>query len=369
MKNHKFYFILFIILTGLLLSACGGNSDGDSASGDSATNDEPLLILEWTGYEATEYPEYFLPFTNKYGEDIDSVVEYSFFGDDSEALARMKAGVEADLVHPCRSWWGLYVDDGLVQPIDTTRLSNWDGVPEEVQQLGQFNGEQYFVPWDWGYESILVRTDLVEEVPTSWADLWDPQYEGRVSMIDASDVAFIIGALSLGFDPWNTTPEQNEAIKQQLIALRPNLLNYWVDYTETYDLPASGDAWIVAGAWQDAYGYLVDEGYEVAYLTPEEGRIGWMCGYGIGAKADNLDLTYEFLDAAIDAESQANMANEFWYGVGNFEAIPMIDQKVIDLLDVKDVNSFINDTVFYQPLSEEQREQFSTIWSEVKASP
>ena len=365
MKNHKFYFILFIILTGLLLSACGGDAGGNSAN----ANDEPLLILEWTGYEATEYPEYFLPFTNKYGEDIDSVVEYSFFGDDSEALARMKAGVEADLVHPCRSWWGLYVDDGLVQPIDTTRLSNWDGVPEEVQQLGQFNGEQYFVPWDWGYESILVRTDLVEEVPTSWADLWDPQYEGRVSMIDASDVAFIIGALSLGFDPWNTTPEQNEAIKQQLIALRPNLLNYWVDYTETYDLPASGDAWIVAGAWQDAYGYLVDEGYEVAYLTPEEGRIGWMCGYGIGAKADNLDLTYEFLDAAIDAESQANMANEFWYGVGNFDAIPMIDQNVIDLLDVKDVNSFINDTVFYQPLSEEQREQFSTIWSEVKASP
>ncbi|MBE2220249.1 MAG: ABC transporter substrate-binding protein [Anaerolineae bacterium] len=359
---RKLFLLIPFTLVALFLTAC------NAASAPDAESNEPLLILEWTGYEATEYPEYFLPFTEKYGETINDVLEYSFFGDDSEALARMQAGVEADLVHPCRSWWGLYVDQGLVQPIDTSRLTNWDGVPDELKELGQFNGEQYFIPWDWGYESILVRNDLVQDVPDSWSDLWDPQYEGRVSMIDASDVAFIIGSLSLGFDPWNTTPEQNEAVKQQLIALRPNLLNYWVDYTETYDLPASGDAWVVAGAWQDAYGYLTDEGYDVSYIDPVEGRIGWMCGYAIGSKAKNIDRTYEFLNAALDPQSQANMANDFWYGVSNFDAIPMIDEKVIELLNVSDFDSFFNETVFYQPLTEEQRQQFSAIWNEVKAS-
>lgn len=355
--------IPFVMITVLLLNGCTAKSTTEAVN-----NDEPLLILEWTGYEATEYPQYFVPFTDKYGENIDSVLEYSFFGDDTEALSRMKAGVAADLVHPCRSTWGLYVEDGLVQPIDTSRLSNWEGVPDELKELGQFNGEQYFIPWEWGYESILVRTDLVESVPTSWADLWDPQYEGRISMTDAADVAFAIGALSLGLNPWETTPEEAEAIKQQLIALRPNLLNYWVDYTETYDLPASGDAWLVAGAWQDAYGYLLDEGYEVAYIEPEEGRLGWVCGYGVGAKAHNLDVVYEFLNAALDPQAQANMANDYWYGISNFDAVPMMDENVISLLNVTDLQSFFTDTVFYQPVTETQRQMYSDVWNEVKAS-
>ena len=76
------------------------------------------------------------------------------------------------MLHPCSSWWGLYVENGLVQPIDTSQLSNWSGVAADLAEQGQFDGEQYFIPWEWGYESILVRTDLVEQVSDSWTDLW-----------------------------------------------------------------------------------------------------------------------------------------------------------------------------------------------------
>jgi len=297
-------------------------------------------------------------------------VEYSFFAADSEALNRVQGGFEADVVHPCNSWWRLYVENGLVQPIDTSRLSNWGDIHPDLAAMGQFDGEQYFVPWEWGYESIVVRTDLIEEAPDSWADLWDAQYAGHVIVYDSAETAFVMGALALGLeDPWNTTAEQNEEIKQHLIDLKDNLLTYWVDYSETYDLPASGDAWLTANAWQDAYAHLDSEGYEVAYIQPVEGRLGWVCGYGITTDAQNVDLAYELIDAAIAPESMAALANEYWYGAASTAAIPMMDEYVIEFMELEQIDTLTERTIFYQGLTNEQRQIRSNLWNEVKAAP
>ncbi len=383
MKNfgrqvYTINFLVFLLVVGLGLAACGGETNETPVASDDndatvtevdQTSDEPLVILEWSGYDAIGYPHFFAPFTSQYSDQLEELLSYSFFAEDAEAFAKMQSGFHADLVHPCNSWWQLYVDQGLVQPIDTSRLSNWSGIQADFAQMGQFNGEQYFIPWDWGYESMLVRTDLVPEVPDSWADLWDEQYAGHVVLWDSGESNYAITALALGLDPWNTTPEDDERIKQKLLELKPNLLTYWTDYTEAYELPTGDDAWIVVNAWQDAYAYVDSEGFDVTYVQPEEGRLGWVCGFGIGADAVNLDLIYEYLDAAIDPESMAAFANEYWYGSANLDAIPLIDEYIVDFMELGQAESLTERTVLYQPLTEEQRQTRVDLWDEVKASP
>jgi spermidine/putrescine-binding protein len=340
------------------------------AEEEAATPAEPLLLLEWSGYEASEYPQFFVPFTDKYADNLSDVVDYSFFADDAEAIAKVQTGFGADLIHPCNSWWALYVEHGLLQPIDTSRLSNWSSIHPDLAKMGEFDGQQYFVPWDWGYESILVRNDLVEETPDSWADLWDPQYAGHVALWDSAETNYIIAALALGIeDPWNTTPEQDEQIKQKLIEIKPNLLTYWSDYTEAYDLPAAGDTWLLSNAWQDAYAYLQSDEYDVSYIQPEEGRLGWVCGYALNANADNVDLAYEYLDAAISKESMAALSNEYWYGAANVDAIGLIDEYVVEFMELDQADTLTERTVFYQPLTQEQRQIRTSLWDEVKAAP
>ena len=51
-------------------------------------------------------------------------------------------------------------------------------MPERFKELGQFDGKQYFIPYDWGYSSILYRTDLAPEAGESWEALLDPEYSG-----------------------------------------------------------------------------------------------------------------------------------------------------------------------------------------------
>lgn len=357
---------VLLIAASLLLAACGGAapaSDEAPASADSQpTQAGNLVALEWAGYEL---PQFYEPFFAQYP---DATVDYSFFSEDAEAFAKLQSGFNVDLVHPCNPWWGLYVEQGLVQPIDTSKLTNFAGLDPEMVKMGQFNGQQYFIPWDWGFESILVRTDKVSEIPTSWADLAKPEYAGHLALWDSGESNHIIAALALGFDPWNTTPEQDEQIKQWLIGLKPNLLTYWVDFAELAQQVGSGDVWVAANAWADTYQTLLEQNVPVEYIEPAEGMLGFVCGFGISSQSKNPELALAYIDAAIAPQSMANFSNEYGYGSANLEALPLINPETVELFHMDDP-TILERVVFYRSLTQEQRQKFTTMWNDVKAAP
>jgi spermidine/putrescine transport system substrate-binding protein len=341
--------IIAVSVMTVVLTGCAGSSKAPG-----------LVVLEWSGYET---PTYWEPFAQQH-PDIQP--DYSFFAEDAEAYSKAQSGFEFDVVHPCSSWWGLYVEAGLVQPIDTSRLSHFNELFPDLADKGVFNGQQYFIPWDWAYESITVRTDLVKDIPTSWADLWNPEYAGHIAIFDSGESTFLTAAYALGFDPYNTTPDQQEQIKQKLIELKPNLLTYWSDYTEIDQLLASGDVWIGANTWNDAWSTLNNEGYSVEYVDPKEGRISYACGYAISANTKNIDLAYDYINALIDAQSNANMANDYYYGAANMNSVPLLDPAIVAKFHFDDP-TVLAQSNFQQSLTQEQREIMTTIWNEVKA--
>ncbi len=358
-----------LVVASLLLAACGGaapaspTSSVDTPAAGASTQRGNLVVLEWAGYEL---PEFYEPFTEQYPQ---VELDYSFFSEDAEAFAKLQSGFNVDLVHPCNPWWGLYVEQGLVQPIDTSKLTHFDQLDPDMVALGQFNGQQYFIPWDWGFESILVRTDKVETIPQSWADLANPEYAGRLAIWDSGEANHIIAALALGFDPWNTTPEQDAQIKQWLIDLKPNLLTYWVDFSELAQQVGSGDVWVASNAWADTYTSLLEQNVPVEYVNPAEGMLTFVCGFGVSSEVKDVDLALAYIDAAIAPQSMANFSNEYGYGSANLEALPlMIDPEVVALFHMDDP-AFLERAVFYQSLTQEQRQRITTMWNDVKAAP
>lgn len=330
----------------------------------------PITVMEWSGYEITDNPGFAKPFTDKYGDKVKDMVSYNFFADDAEAYSKLQSGTEADLTHPCLSWSQVYVDNDLLQPIDTSRLKNWKGILPNFQQMATLNDKVYFVPWDWGYESILVRSDLVKQQPDSWKSLWDPQYKGHVVLWDNGEANYVMASLAWGIDPYKATPDQQNTVKQKLQELVPNLLTYWSDFTEPPQLLGSGDAWMVANTWQDAYQTAQGNGLKVDYIQPKEKRLGWVCGYAIpkNVTGARLDRVYELLDALIAPDSMAELATTYSYGFSNMDALPLVDKSVIDLMQLDHPETLEDRTFFYQPMTDELRKQVTDIWSEVKTN-
>ena len=282
-----------------------------------------LTVLEWSGYED---PLYWADFQ---AANPDVVVNFPFGTSDADVYGKMKAGDESDLFHSYTGWLQFFVDEDLAQPIDTSRLTNWAKVPDSFKQVGQFNGEQWFVPWDWGFTSILYRTDKVPEGVDSWDALMNTAYKDHVSMWDDGPGAVTTSSYIHGYDETAITDEQLADIKQEWIDQKPLNYNYWTaDQTELVPWMKDGSVW-VAYAWQGAYATLLYDGVPVAYADPKEGRNSWVGAYGMRKDTTNLDLAYAFLDAKLGQLTGENLVTNFYYGTTNADVMNGITDETL----------------------------------------
>jgi spermidine/putrescine transport system substrate-binding protein len=351
----------------LLLAACTGGGSPTGSAGESGVASQPaepepneLTVLEWAGYEAEEF------WTDFKSANPDTEVQFEFGINDADILSLMEGGSQADVFHFYTGWQQFYVDEGLVQEIDTSELTNWDKVPDSFKELGQVDGKQYYIPWDWGFTSILYNTDHVPEV-TSWDVLFNPEYDQHISMWDDGPGAVTVSSYVHGYDETAITDEQLASIEQEWKDQKPLNLHYWdSEYENLCPEVISGDIW-VAYAWQGCYATALYEGVPVAYATPQEGRNSWVGLYGISSTSDSPELALEFLDNKLAELSCGNAVTLFYYGCANQEVMDAVEDPVLIEAFGIDDPSILESTNFTPPVTAEQRDAWTAMWTRVKA--
>jgi spermidine/putrescine transport system substrate-binding protein len=367
--RHRSWLVLASLI--LVLTACGSDgastaasdapSSEASASASASAAPEPneLLVLEWAGYDD---PDFWIDFQEA---NPDTEVKFEIGDTDANILAFMQGGSEADIFHFYTGWQQFYVDQGLVREIDTSKLTNWDKVPDEYKELGQIDGVQYFIPWDWGFTSILHNTEQVPEV-TSWDVLFNEEYAGHISMWNDGPGAVAVSSYIHGWDETKITEEQLAEIEAEWIAQKPLNAFYWSSETELCPAVADGTVWI-AYAWQGCYALALSEGAPVAYADPEEGRNSWVGLYGINANTDSYELALEFLDMKLAELTCSNAVTLFYYGCANGEVMAAVDDPfLIDVFSLNDP-TILESTNFTPLVTEEQRAAWTAMWERVQA--
>lgn len=321
-----------------------------------------LTVLEWAYYEV---PEMWVEFGEQY-PDVE--VTFNFGASDPDIFAKTLAGSGEDIMHLYTPYLQFYVDEGLVQPIDTSKMENWDKVPAGFAESCTIDGVVYCVPWDWGFTSILYRTDKIPEGVDSWSALFNEAYAGHVSMWDDGPGAVTIASYALGLDERDLTEEQLETITQMWIDQRDLNLFYWTDEPSLEAAMTSGDVWL-AYAWNGAYYRLLSAGVPVAYANPTEGRNSWIGQYAISATTENYDLALAFLDGKLGEQTAAHLLVDYAYGhvVPDYFSV-VEDANLIEALSLDDP-SILDRTNFTLPISAAQRDRFVQLWAEVKAAP
>lgn len=366
---------VFSIVVVLLLAACGGQGTVTTAApanttaapattSEAATTAAPepseLTVLEWAFYEV---PEMWVEFGEAHPE---TEVIFNFGASDADIYAKILAGSGEDIMHFYTPYLQFYVDEGLIQPIDTSRLTNWDKVPTGFQESCTIDGVVYCVPWDWGFTSVLYRTDMVPNVD-SWNALFDQANAGHVSMWDDGPGAVAVGAYVLGADESSITDDQLAQIKQMWIDQKDVNLFYWVDEAELEAAFTSGDIW-AAYAWNGAYYRLLTAGVPVAYADPTEGRNSWVGQYAISADTDSYDLALEFLDGKLGEQTATHLLVDYAYGHVVPEYFSVVeDANLVTALSLDDPG-ILDRTNFTVPISQDQHSRYVEMWAEVKAA-
>jgi spermidine/putrescine-binding protein len=347
--------------TTALASAPPSEAPATDVPPDQVTGE--LSVFDWSGYDADWAWQ---DFKDTYKN---AKVSFPSFGaSDADIYAGVSTGTnKSDVFHPYTGWLKFYVDEGLAAEIDTSKLKNWSKVPDSFKALGQFNGKQYFVPWDWGFTSVLHRTDKIPSVD-SWAALEDPKYAGHVMMWDDGPGAVTVSSYIHGWDETKITDDQLAQVKSEWTTTLKNNPTMWLAEPELVDGFENGDVW-AAYAWQGAYATLLTNGkVPVTYAEPKEGRNSWVGVYGIRADSPNYDLALRFLDAKLGDQTGANLVANYYYGTANQEVMQAIsDETLKQAFSVNDP-SILEKTNFTPNLTADQREAWTTMWSEVKTA-
>jgi spermidine/putrescine transport system substrate-binding protein len=322
---------------------------------------EHPVAFVWAGYDnAGFYPSY----VEKYGRPPD----FSLYGDEEEALQKMRAGFKPDVMLPCAYVVERWNKAGVLGEIDTSLLSNWGDVIPALKNAegGMVAGRRVMVPTDWGMTSVIYRTDIAPEYidNESYAILWDPKYKGRLATIDSQVDGVSVAALYAGLDPFDLSIEDIEHVRKLLQEQRRLLRMYTSDNTSITQSLASGEV-VAALGWSTDYANLRAEGIPVRFMNPVEGRMTWICGAAVHAETTNRELAHQVIDAMISPEGGAFTIRENGTGVANHKAFDLVEPELLASLGLdEDLQSILDGGIMQRP--QRNADAIAVMFEEVK---
>ena len=315
----------------LLVAACG--DDGSPAASPSAVATAGLSgKLSLFAYEDGLVPEAIGGFE---AANPDLTIEKAAFSTNDEAVAKIRAGFRPDVVNVCVEETPRMVKLGLLQPIDTSRITDWDSIVPALQTIDGVvvDGQVYMVPTTGGTAGIVYNPDEVPDGIPSWKALFeDPTLKGRITLEDSAATVIPIAALALGYeDPFRLSDDDLAKIEDYLLAHKDQVRAFFSGDADFLNLYKTGE--IVAGfAWHDYKVTAERNGVPAEYVVPEEGQLTWVCGYGIATGAQNLDAAYAALNWYNSPEPQKFYAESYTYWVFNQKTLDVVSQETIDAI-------------------------------------
>ena len=223
------------------------------------------------------------------------------------------------------------VQEDLLQELDHARLPVMKNFSPDYLDFEFDPGNRFTIPYLAGMDLIAVNMDRVETLPQSWADLWNPQYAGRIALLD--DQRVVIGAtlLALGYDVNTTDPAQLAEAKNKLEALIPAVKLFDSDSPKTALLAGAVDLAVV---WTGEAFIAHQENPQIQVVFPSEGVILWQDNWAILKNAPHADAAYAWLN-------YVNQGNVFWavlrdfpYSVPNAAALEFIRENQTKIKDI-----------------------------------
>jgi spermidine/putrescine transport system substrate-binding protein len=307
-----------VVAVGLLAS-CGETEEVDTG----------LHLLEWNGYQ---HPQFFPEYIAKYGR----APAFTFFDNSDNAMKRMRTGYQVDLVHLCTGQLKQSKDEGLIRPIDTSRISRWADITPELLALPdvRLDGEIWIMPWEWGYSTVAYNPDAISIENPTYEMFIDPQYKGKTALTSDLVVNFLIAGVIAGWeDPLDPTGEEMQEAPAIFTKMLENARFIWTDGTQMEQAWAAGDV-AISYVFGSATRRMKKEGLNNVVVYPLQ---TWMCGLAVTTNGKATDEeVYDYLNAMLDPASGAAMFDMYGYGHGNSTTASTMDPELIAGTGIED---------------------------------
>lgn len=263
-----------------------------------------LNLFVWTEYIPPDMEECFHLV-------YDVTVNRDEYSSNEEMYAKLSAGGTAyDLVQPTDYIVSPMIRNGMLEELDHSKLPSLANMDTNYMNLPFDPGNKYTLPYQAGTDALVYNEKTVTNPPKSWADLWNPDYAGRMVFLDDSRVVIGMTLLTLGYDLNTKDPAQLDQAKAKLKELIPNVKLFDSDSPKTALIAGDVDLGIT---WTGEAFLAAQEKPEIKYVYPTEGAILWQDNWAMPKGAPHPDAAYAWINYTMQGDIFWMMLRDFPY--------------------------------------------------------
>ena len=263
-----------------------------------AASAETLVVSSWGGsFRDLIADTIGKKFTEETGVEVEFITGGTIDRLNQAKLSRDNP--ESDVTFTTSHIGWLYANDGLFEELDLSKIPNAANLVEQAKISPYHIGAWAYV-YTIGYLPDMVPEGITFE---SWNDLWSPELEGMLAAPDFDPSHIIAVSAKLegaDIENWQDATEK-------LLALKPNFKAFYTNDANSQQLLSTGETPVQIILSMNAY-HIKSRGLDVELAIPKEGAVLGIDTMGITAGTDKEELAYKFLNAALDPEVQAQIA-------------------------------------------------------------
>ena len=319
-----------------------------------APSEKQINIFTWTYYIPDEVVDEFSAMTGI------SVNYSATMGDNEEMKAKLISAPEAyDLLVVSDYIIGDLAALGLLHEYDREKIPNYLNIDPSYQSQYYDPDNLYSIPYTNTVPLLCYNADLVSAPIHGYADLWNEEYEGRLSIVAEMRAVIGMAQKKLGFSYNETDPEKMALVGQELATLKPNIMTFNSDVPHRALISGDATAGFMYGSQVAAARSMVPN-MKVVY--PAEG-----IGFGIDnlivpKRAPHLDATYIFLNYLLDGKVSAATSDYIDYGNCNLAASEFMTPEFLADETINVPKELIGQAEMIMPIDAQTMKIYDEIW-------
>ena len=287
------------------------------------TSAEKLHIYNWAEY----IPDYQI---HDFEKSTGIEVRYDTFDTDEAVNQKIaQAHSNYDIVVPSATFMAQFVREGKFTALDKTRIPNLRHLnPQIMAQLAKIDpGNQYLVPWTWGYTTVGINEAQVKKalgalpMPSNPFDLiFNPKYSSKLKSCGIfyldSPTDVMASALNyMGKDIYSSTPADVNNAVSMLRAVRGDIRRFG-DSSAIYDI-ADGK-YCAFLTWATDINLASETAANPSIRIPSaQGGVLFIDVMAIPKSAPHVNNAYTWINDALEPKVSAQMTNDLGYATAN----------------------------------------------------
>jgi len=252
----------------------------------------------------------------------------------------------------CKKVW----PTGNLQPMDTSKIKNYDKIvgifrdgkltpkstiaqgtaphsvgftsgPEGKDFVQEESGWMTLIPTIYNADTLGIRPDLIGRPISKWAELLNPEFKGKASILDISSIGIMDMAMVVESMGEYTYPDKGNMTRAEIdmtlgifteAKKAGQFRAFWKSFDESVNLMASGEV-VIQSMWSPAITAVKSKGIPCIYQPLEEGYRSWGGGIGLSKSLTGLerDAAYEYINWYLDG-----WVGGFLMRQGYYSAVP-----------------------------------------------